>query len=663
MPKTYSVKEVADILGYSTNSIYSFLKKGRINGIRMGRGRFRISEDELARVMHLSNKPVELPDAPPAVLLPASQTSGAAQVPQRTPALGIAPATVAPYGLPVVPVTSRQPVFARASHADSSSIATFFDWYMAVATIISGTGLFLFNESAVVAGGAIALFLAACRIGLITIGIGILLANFTGSRMWRRIFYLFLTIFAIGSVYSFIQVGDYDGALLYGVSGVMVAVNALVTIGGIRSFLLFFDLLLAGTVGLFYWGSANPHMLLISTLLHLPGKEIALLLLAIGSLVLTAYWRGYRTKSAWMFVGAWVSAGFLFAVALWESNQEYWSRAMYFVVIGFFAVLSPCWLQMSATGLKARRNMQTNLFFSAVITVLLIAVSAIYILQQTLWTQKVSDLHSKMTIAEKLTNNAFRTVNEVLSTTALNQDFVTAVQKKDLVTMNRYSKILYESHAYVRRVIILDASGFGLALYPYGTFDQANLSFRDYFVNVRNTRKPYVSSVFQALADNAHRQVTTVTVPLIAANGDFAGVLSGSVDLDELNLELQQIADQTKGEQFTVVDQKGQYVISPDSKQIGHNLPATDPFYDYVQGTGAKRNTIASNMLLGIDDYDVLPDLGWSIRLRLPIASVVSLNLVAIVAVLGVILVICLCLIVIYYRIYMRSVSAGGGSP
>ena len=53
MNKTYTVKQVADILGYSTNSIYTFLKEGRIVGVRVGKGRYRISQEELGKLLHL----------------------------------------------------------------------------------------------------------------------------------------------------------------------------------------------------------------------------------------------------------------------------------------------------------------------------------------------------------------------------------------------------------------------------------------------------------------------------------------------------------------------------------------------------------------------------------------------------------------------------------
>ena len=49
MNKNYSVREAAKMLGYSANSIYSFLKRGELKGVRVGKGKYKISQKELDR--------------------------------------------------------------------------------------------------------------------------------------------------------------------------------------------------------------------------------------------------------------------------------------------------------------------------------------------------------------------------------------------------------------------------------------------------------------------------------------------------------------------------------------------------------------------------------------------------------------------------------------
>lgn len=48
----YTVKRAAELLGVSTNTLYKYLGEGKINALRFGnRGRFRISETELTRLL------------------------------------------------------------------------------------------------------------------------------------------------------------------------------------------------------------------------------------------------------------------------------------------------------------------------------------------------------------------------------------------------------------------------------------------------------------------------------------------------------------------------------------------------------------------------------------------------------------------------------------
>lgn len=45
--KFYTVKEAAEILRFSPLTIYRWLKKGKIKGIRLGGGQYRIKKKEI----------------------------------------------------------------------------------------------------------------------------------------------------------------------------------------------------------------------------------------------------------------------------------------------------------------------------------------------------------------------------------------------------------------------------------------------------------------------------------------------------------------------------------------------------------------------------------------------------------------------------------------
>ena len=79
MAATYTVKQVANILGYSTNSIYTFLKEKRIKGVRVGRGRFRIPQSELDRLLLITKR--GSPQASAVVVKAADESNGAPPLP------------------------------------------------------------------------------------------------------------------------------------------------------------------------------------------------------------------------------------------------------------------------------------------------------------------------------------------------------------------------------------------------------------------------------------------------------------------------------------------------------------------------------------------------------------------------------------------------------
>src|SRR3972149_6731185 len=58
MKKTYTVKEVSDLLGFSTNTVYKYLDEGKIKATRLGKeGRFRIQAQEVERLLPESKQP------------------------------------------------------------------------------------------------------------------------------------------------------------------------------------------------------------------------------------------------------------------------------------------------------------------------------------------------------------------------------------------------------------------------------------------------------------------------------------------------------------------------------------------------------------------------------------------------------------------------------
>src|SRR3990172_2202327 len=56
MKRFYTVKEASEILGFSTNTVYKYLDEGKLKGVRIGQGRFKIPKEVLAPYLSTAEK-------------------------------------------------------------------------------------------------------------------------------------------------------------------------------------------------------------------------------------------------------------------------------------------------------------------------------------------------------------------------------------------------------------------------------------------------------------------------------------------------------------------------------------------------------------------------------------------------------------------------------
>jgi excisionase family DNA binding protein len=212
MSKTYTVKEVATILGYSTNSIYTFLKEKRIKGVRVGKGRFRISEDELGRLLHLSK-----------------QTQNSVQTSFVQPA---APAGEVVYVEEPRLTHSATPIIGK-----SWSMPNVFDWMISLGSILSGVALFLFNQSFEPAMAAqFESVIPFVRGILIASGIGLFVSSISPkSAALRTFFQIVLGVVISFNAWMLFNGGDLSGSILFGLVALTLFVSVFAKLDGVMS--------------------------------------------------------------------------------------------------------------------------------------------------------------------------------------------------------------------------------------------------------------------------------------------------------------------------------------------------------------------------------------------------------------------------------------------
>lgn len=584
MPRNYTVKEVADILGYSTNSIYTFLKEKRLKGVRVGKGRFRIPEEELAHVLHLSNKPVETP----------AVSSGEILLPD------------------------------------------IFDWFVGLAAIVSGVALFLFNSTyAAPAMGAFANALPAGRLILIVAGIGVIATTLTaGTARWHSLFHGVLCLFGAINALNLFRGGDIDGAILYGAMALVLGAGLLAHLPGTVSLGMYVSIL---AIAFPIWILAVPGSSVIITAAKTAGLTpswFGAAVFSAGALYLWLFWMGRSGKRVLFVLAGVLSAILCVGGAVWYGQLQYWSRAFFLIVLGFFSGTLPLW-QWTSEAIPRRKRALLHVLFGGVGGALLFAVLAVYLLQQNLWVQSKTEFANRIATATNVLTNGINSTKSALVVTAVNPDVAIALSAKDTEELARISKILYESNANIRRVVFLDAEGDGAMLYPYGTFDRVNYADREYFIQARDTKTAYISNVFQAAVDQAGRQVFVVAVPVFSAKNKFVGVMAGSVDLERLGLKLRQLAVESRGEYFLIVDSNKKVLSHPDTARIGSDLPSDDLLYRIAAGEKGVAGGTLANGLLGLVAYGPVEPMDWVVSLRMSVPQVFALTANAAVWVFG----------------------------
>jgi excisionase family DNA binding protein len=566
MAATYTVKQVANILGYSTNSIYTFLKEKRIKGIRVGSGRFRIPKSELDRLLLIS-KQLTSPSFDSTAMVTANA--------QFTPAVGISDVT----GGAIIEHTKLFGFM----HVGTLNI---FDWFIGIGAIVLGLGLFLFNAStSITIVGRWSEVVETLRILLIGCGIGIILTNIMGDThtVWHKLFHVVLGIAGIAIAVFFASQGDMDGMFTYGLLALLVLLSMFIHIGGVAWVSIYMTLITITTpIGLLL-ANHSSHIASVYTWIPFSPELLLIVTIVCGLLFIFSLWRGYFRSKSLFWVTTWVAAIWYFVLAFSCAVDQFWSRSFFFLVFGMTSLFLSPW-ELLATVRNRKADLFTLGVFGAIFLILISGIGGVYLLQSNVISTVERENANKVDFVRNDLAQSLESVESTIGSMADNQDFITAVTKKDLEVINENERIMYEGSHAIRRLVLLDAQGHGINLYPFGTFDKTDYSFRDYFTKPRDSGTSYISDIFTAEADQSTRQVVVISVPLFDAHHVFIGVLGASLDLMGLSAHLQQIAVPERGEVVITVDSRGRQIISSTDTRIGTKVPADDPTLLGIQG-------------------------------------------------------------------------------
>lgn len=649
MAATYTVKQVAEILGYSTNSIYTFLKEKRIEGVRVGKGRFRIPQSELNRLLLISK----------------GQTAAEKQEGNIVPMTG----TLVVPDKGIITPHEHTPPFSLSLFGGAHTVTgNIFDWFIGIATVVSGIALFLFNQIFDLVHTQLAtLIVSSVRILLIGGGIGILLTNFVydSHRMWHRIFHGVLFVAGIIITVVFAMIRDIDAVGVYGTLTVVIGLTMFVRLGRIIPFALYLTLLAAVAPIVAFAAPTDSHVAALVNALNVTPVVMAIGLSCICFGFILLFWLGVYRKKALFWLCTYAAAIVYFLLAFLFARHQVWSRAFYFMILGLTSMYLPSWEDLSMSRNRKAHTLAIGVF-AVIMAVLLIGIAVVHVTQLNVIATVERENVQKVDYARAAMESAIRSVKSTVTTASINPDLIAAVSEKNVPSLTNVSRIMFDSSDSIQRIVILDKDGQGLFLYPLGIFNQIDLSFRDYFIQARDTGKLYVSDVFETSTDNSHRKVVAISAPLITADKQFVGVLVASLNLNAISSRLQKIAVSDRGEYIVVLDSHGKRVMHPERSLIGTDTEATDPTLLGIQGkTGVGESDTYEGIHSLIAYTPAGNSLHWAIALKAPYNEIYALSNTANVVVARLIIgcIVIAALIFQLNYIFKYKPENGGGSP
>src|SRR3989338_866284 len=583
MSETYTVKQIAEILGYSTNSIYSFLKEGRIKGIRLGRGRFRITEEELERVLHLSKKPgVDLVQSDE-----------------------VAAKTIS--SIPNI-------------HFDITSL---FDWFVGGVSILIGASLFLFSKStSTINAQPLLVWIPTLEASLILGGLGLIVTDLLTDKisiLWHRIFHLVMTISYFFFFLFATQIGNGGLVVLAWTLSFVLVLNIFRLLRGMESFLLFIilascavplSLMIAPELfnipEMFDFMLTNPNF-------YLP---LWLLFLLIFGIIL--WWSHYKKRIVfWACMG--IYGIILIIHSFYLANNLAWPNSFFMLFAGLTSLLVPAWESLHLHDHVERRTILP--IFSLTTLMLLFIIGGIFVMEQNIKEYAKKELISKTAYGELVVNSTLDSIEKTLASLRDNNVLLEAADKDDGEKVNEILKIYFESNQYIRRIVLLDINGDLVTTYPYIKLLENNFGYRDYFKQVKLTQDIYNSGLFEAQTEDK-RKVIVVSGPLLGKEGNLKGVIVLSVDLDRLAVRLQRIANEENGEYFILLDKNLRRIIHPNRLLIGNKVNAENMIGfsdDARDGIGEGYNF---QNIMTIQAFHKMEKNGWIVVLQAPLIKI-----------------------------------------
>ena len=595
MKRFYTVKEAAEILGFSTNTIYKYLDEGKLKGKRIGKGRFKIPYEELEpylsvgeKVEHVVSEKVQGDKIAEAIKEVGSEFKGIA-----------------------------------------SGYNDFIFFRLFVGIVILGGGLIhLFWLNGLYPYTPIVRILYS--FGLIFAGLLFLISSIFWKKsktfnVWGHILSL---IMLLGAIVISLLLKNYQMTIAF-VALLLVLVSHLARgyenccehSTFYRDF-IFYTLLAA--LGFLILVFIAPDSISFSQIAQFT---------ILQKIIFTAGWMLFMILPAIYLLSAkvknpkilltWILAAFITSliVAIGASIRNEWDISFGAFIYGIFAGFLLWWsARGSQIDEKELHLVIISFFWIALVTFLGLLSIQIYQKKQT---EVVSSrMQARLSEIVRDIDYLFAQPEGIINTENKKGEIANVILRGNEEEIISLAKAIFDKFPDpLNRILILDSQGKALGVYPRNSLVQGgNFSSQEYFLVPKKSLRPYISNVFEAVIGIDE---VALGVPVFNDN-HFAGVVAAGYDLGTISQRYQNLGS---GGTLYAYDENQRYTLNIDSQKIGQEV-----------GSEIPKDTSIKDNVLRVFDWVAKPrwavyierDLQWLFRdalsVNIIISSVIVLN-------------------------------------
>lgn len=643
--KVYTVKDAAKLLGYSTNTLYSYLKKGEIKSIRVGKGKFRIPQSEMDRLLG-TEKPVipfvpvqdiriPAPSEAPSTLLETEPTpievkAGNEPI-YKTMVVREAVLPTPRPGKSLADLSSDKPFYTiRLWLEERVGLPKLFDWFVSLSSIVLGMSMFLYTkqlDSLVI--GQFTDWFTPIRLTLILGGFGLVLADMIQEEfpLYRNLNHIFryILVFTYGAMSAILfKSSDYDGFLIYGLFALVIFLENILGFISSTAYMLYIQGLMLGIALIFRFLPFDSGLSTLSKGVYsiIDGQSWILDLLVVSIILSTLI--GYFFDKKVLKITLGISGVLLTLLSFYYANNSYWSAAFFILVTGMIGVLLPFWEQFKVKS-ETDRTLMFKMFGTIVMAFSLVVV-ILGIVQQILLNNAVMNLTEKADYGRLSIDYTSNNVLQTLAGLSQNDLFFTALSQKTTTNLDSFLKAVFSNSPDLQSVVIVNKTGDVLSVYPLSTdISKSNFARSKFFTETVFNKNNYFSRSVDVFTPTMSKAILAA-VPVFDNSNNAIGAALASLNLATLGVKMQQITVEGIGQYLTIVDDNGRWLVNPDPNKVGQIVDETDATSLLFSRQKGQQFGYDANGKYAIFISEKTKVANWSVVVSQPISTIMDIS-------------------------------------